>query len=293
MRNNPPTVPDSGRRALALGAFALGLVCAASGRVDGQTAGRTEGPAAPAPGTATANAATGRSIDPRHPLAPALKLARESRSALNDVRDYEAVFIKREQLGGQLQTQTMQLKLREQPFSVYLGYQEPNAGREILFVKGQNQNMLLAHEGSGIKSLAGTVSLAVDSPQARAENRHPITDLGMRRLVERVIVQWEDEAQYGGVEVQYYPDAKIGGVACPAIECSHPKKFRNFPMHVTRLYIDAESKLPVRLENYGYPPSPGADAPLIEEYTYLKIRTNVGLKDEDFSIRNPNYAFSR
>jgi hypothetical protein len=230
-------------------------------------------------------------VDERHPLAPALKLARASRKSMDSVRDYHCLFIKREHLNGSIITQTMEMKFREEPFSVYLKFQDPNPGREILFVKGQNENKLLAHEGSGLKSLVGTVPLAIDAPQVRAENRHPITQIGMRNLIDKVIAQWEFEGQYGEATVQYFPEAKIGGVSCPAIECMHPQPRRQFPFHLSRLYIDAQSNLPVRIENYAFPAAPGQEPPLVEEYTYVKVRTNVGLTNNDFSDRNSAYGF--
>jgi hypothetical protein len=243
----------------------------------------------------TAQASTAGSkyqdVDPRHPLAPALKLARASRKSLEGVRDYQCLMIKREHLNGAVLTQTLEMKFREEPFSVYLKFQDPNPGREILFVKGQNENKLLAHEGSGIKALVGTVPLALDSPQVRAENRHPITEIGMRNLIDQVITQWEYEGQFGETTVQYFPEAKIGGISCPAIEAMHPQPRRQFKFHLSRLYIDAQSNLPVRIENYAFPTAPGQEPPLVEEYTYVKVQTNVGLTNNDFSDRNPAYKF--
>lgn len=230
-------------------------------------------------------------VDERHPLAPAIKLARASRKSLESVRDYRCMFIKRELLNGALAAQTMELKLREEPFSVYLKCLEPNAGREILFVQGQNDNKLLAHEGSGLKSLVGTVPLALDAPQVRAENRHPITEIGMRNLIDKVITQWEYEGQFGETTVQYFPEARIGGVSCPAIECTHPVPRRQFQYHLSRLYIDATSNLPVRIENYAFPAAQGQEPLLVEEYTYLKVQANVGLTNNDFSDKNPAYKF--
>ncbi|OAI56255.1 hypothetical protein AYO47_02145 [Planctomyces sp. SCGC AG-212-M04] len=230
-------------------------------------------------------------VDERHPLAPAIKLARASRKSLESVRDYQCLIIKREDVNGAKITQTMEMKFREEPFSVYLKFQDPSPGREILFVKGQNENKLLAHEGSGLKSLVGTVPLALDDPRIKAENRHPITEIGMRNLIEKVITQWEYEGQYGEATVQYFPDSKIGGVSCPAIECTHPQPRRQFPFHLTRLYIDAQSNLPVRIENYGFPTAAGQEPPLMEEYTYVKVQTNVGLTNNDFSTKNPAYKF--
>ncbi|HVJ85430.1 MAG TPA: DUF1571 domain-containing protein [Caulifigura sp.] len=281
------TIAASQRVLRSACAVALVLVC-------GMACAQTAGPGLSAPNPMAQASASGSKyppVDERHPLAPALKLARSSRKSLESVRDYECLFIKREQLNGAVVTQTMEMKLREEPFSVYLKSQDPNPGREILFVKGQNDNKLLAHEGSGLKSLVGTVPLALDAPQVRAENRHPITEIGMRNLIDQVIAQWEFEGQYGESNVQYFPDARIGGVSCPAIECSHPLPRKQFRFHISRLYIDAQSNLPVRIENYEFPAAAGQDPPLVEEYTYVKVQTNVGLTNKDFSDRNPAYKF--
>jgi len=38
---------------------------------------------------------------------------------------------------------------------------------------------------------------------------------------------------------------------------------------------------------------PGAAPELVEEYTYLDLRTDVGLTDRDFDPRNAAYSFGR
>jgi hypothetical protein len=226
-----------------------------------------------------------------HPLRPAIRIANESLEQLREVRDYEAILTKRERIQGQLQTETMRIKFREMPFSVYLGFSGENAGREVLYVQGQNQNNMLAHEGSGLKSLVGTVSLSPSSPDVLAHSRHSITDIGLRNLLRFMIERWESEAEYGESEVQYYQNAKLGERECLVIESTHPQARRQFRFHMTRLFIDKETKLPVRVENYGFPPRPGLDPPLEEEYTYSNLRTNVGLTERDFDRNNPSYAF--
>lgn len=228
-----------------------------------------------------------------HPLMPAIRIARQSLEQLQQVQDYEAVFIKREWINNQLVTQQMQIKLRERPFSVYLKYVQPYAGREILYVAGRNQNKLLAHlgAGEGVRSLVGTVSLAVNSPDVMAENRHPITDIGMRKLVALVLEQWEFEAKYQESEVQYYPNARLGNVPCEVLENSHPRPRRQFKFQMTRLFIDKQSRLPIRVENYDFPRRAGERPPLVEEYTYTNVKVNVGLSDLDFDQKNARYSF--
>lgn len=226
-----------------------------------------------------------------HPLIPALRLARQSQKVLDQVNDYEATLIKRERIDGNLIGQRIAMKLRKSPFSVYMKYERPNAGRQILYVEGQNQNQLLAREASGLTSLIGTVSLPIDSPQVMAENRHPITDVGMHRMIEMVIEQWELESKYGEIDVQFYPQAKMGNAECEVIETTHPRPRRQFKYHLSRVFIEKQSRLPIRIENYGFPQQANTPAPLLEEYTYLNVRTNVNLTAADFDRANRNYSF--
>ena len=161
----------------------------------------------------------------------------------------------------------------------------------MLYVEGRNNNQMLAHEGSGVKALFGTVSLPLDSPEVRAENRHALNSIGLRNLVTLLIEQWETESKFGECNVQYYPDARLGELACEVIEVSHPVPRRQFRYHITRLYLDPQTKRPIRVENYGWPERQGGQPVLIEEYTYLDVRFNVGLDDRHFDRNCPDYNF--
>jgi len=229
--------------------------------------------------------------NPEHPLAPALDLAYGARKTLEGIKDYEAYFEKKELVGKRMVTSKMNLKLREKPFSVYLLFQEPNEGREVIFVEGKNNGMLAAHE-TGIKAIVGTVSLATNSPEAMDGNRYPISMIGMRKMLDQVIAQWEDESKFGETEVKYYPNAKLGnGIEVKAIVSQHPQKRKQFNFQKTMLYIDKQTNLPVRLEQYAFPEKAGEKSPLVEEYNYSKIKTDLSLTDRDFDTKNPNYAF--
>ena len=91
-------------------------------------------------------------------------MARGALAKVDSLADYEGTLTKRELINGALTTQMMQVRVREKPFAVYLKYSGPNAGREVLFDSSQDPAQLLVHEGSGIKSLAGTVTLPVNDP---------------------------------------------------------------------------------------------------------------------------------
>jgi hypothetical protein len=226
----------------------------------------------------------------QHPLEPALQIARESLKAAEAVPEFEAAFSKRDVVKGRVYADTMTVKYRAEPFSVYMRFAEPHEGREVIYVQGQNDDKLLVHE-TGLVGLVGTITVDPLSPRAMSESRHPITNMGLKPLAEGVIEQWENELKYGEIDVKYYPNAKVRGMECRVIESSHPRPRRQFPFQKTRLFIDKATNLPVRVEQYGFPTSAGQKPPLLEEYTYWNIRPNVGLTEKDFDPENPEYGF--
>ncbi len=231
-------------------------------------------------------------IDSQHPLAQPLEQAYKAREALVGIRDYTAVFSKQEVVGQQLKKLTMNMKFREEPFSVYMQFGKPYEGREVIYVAGANKNMLLAHD-TGVRAvLGGTVSLDPESAQAMEDNRYPITMIGLRNMLDRIIDQWEAEGKFGETNVRYFPNAKLGAdVACKVIESSHPQPRKQFKFQMTRLYIDKATGIAIRVEQYGFPQRGEKTSPLVEEYTYMSLKTNVGLTDMDFDAKNSNYAF--
>jgi hypothetical protein len=226
-----------------------------------------------------------------HPLLPAIEIAEHSLEALQSVGDYEATLTRQERIQGKLVRGTVHLRLREKPFSIYLKMGEESGGREILYIQGRNSNQMLTREGSGLKSLVGTVSMPIDAAEAMHDTRYPVTHVGMRKMLEAIIAQWKEESRYGEVDVSFYPNARLGGKSCKVIETVHPQPRRQFRFHLTRVYIDSSTRLPIRFEQHGFPLMPGGRAQLEEEYTYSDIRTNVGLTDRDFSTANPAYNF--
>lgn len=230
-------------------------------------------------------------IDEAHPLYLPLQEAYKAREALKLVKDYEAIFCKREQVGRKLLKTTMNLKLRQDPFSVYLKFTDTHAGREVIYVQGRNNNNLLVHE-AGFKSIVGTLQLLPTGPDAMADNRYPVTMIGMQTMLDKVISQWETEGKFGEVQTQKYPDAKLpSGESCIAYESLHPTPRDQFKFHITRLWIDKQSNLPIRVEQIGFPQRGDKAPPILEEYTYSSVKPNVKLSDRDFDVKNPAYTF--
>lgn len=235
--------------------------------------------------------------DRSHPLDPFLKIAKETQSHCEKLRDYTAIFRKMEVLRGKRFPSTMSMKFREKPFSVYLYFIEQHRGRQVLFVEGQNDGKIVARQPT-LGGLGVTVTVDPKSKKALEEGRYPITEIGIANMLKVIIEQWQMDKKYDDVKVTFYPNAQLKRpdpryrpMDCKVLESKHTKRHKDIEFHITRVYIDKKSKLPVRVEQYGFPRRAGGTPPLLGEYTYWNVKANVGLKDAEFDRKNPKYKF--
>lgn len=230
-----------------------------------------------------------------HPLEPGLDIAYKSiKHIRTNIKDYTCTMAKRERIDNKLgEYEYMFAKIRHEPFSVYLYFLKPEeaAGREVIYVAGANDGNLIAHEARGIKALVGAVQLKPNSALAMAGNRYPITEIGIQNLTRRLIEVGENDRKFGECDVKFIPNAKVNGRVCTCLQVTHPVPRKNFLFNMARVYIDDEMNIPIRYEAYDWPKSEGEAPLLMEEYTYVNVKTNVGLTDADFDPRNPNYKF--
>lgn len=238
-----------------------------------------------ASGTAARPAGSGASENRRrHTLDEALQRAEKSAIALKDVKDYTAIFVKTELIKGRLTEQSMDLKLREQPFSVYLHCRsKPEAGREVYFVAGAKNGKLLVHE-AGLKGIVGIVELAIDDPQVMQENRRPITQIGIANIIAIETPLWRQmrDLEPRNVEVTFEARAEVGSCPCDVIELKRLKPIANSPFSLTRVYLDEKTRYPLQVEHFGWPEAAGGEPPLVERYRYCDLKINVGLEQPDF-----------
>ena len=230
-----------------------------------------------------------------HPLQAALEVAQKGLAGIQtNIQDYSATVVKRERIDGKLgEHEYMFAKIRHQPFSVYLHFLGPDSvkGQEVLYVDGRNEGNMLAHAGSGVRAMVGTVSLKPHSMLAMAGQRYPITELGVENLTKRLVEVAEHDKQFDECEVNFFPGAKVNGRVCTCIQVAHPVPRKNFRFHLARVFIDDELTIPIRYESYDWPLEPGGQPVLMEEYTYMNVKVNNGFTDADFDPRNTAYKF--
>jgi hypothetical protein len=232
----------------------------------------------------------GSDLIANHPLNPVVELARSSRDSIRKIPGYTCTFTKQEQLKkGPPLRQVMILKIRREPFSVYLKYVEPHPGREVIYVEGRNKGKLLAHEPSGLASFVGTLSLSPSSNEAMKENRYPLTMIGIEKVIDTAISDMEQGLKYADVKVDRYPQAKVGEIDCTMFEIFYPRE--SSKIYKARLYFEKKTQLPIRAEQYAAPSKAGEEPPLLEEYTYSNLKIDAPISDADFDLNNASYGF--
>ena len=238
------------------------------------------------------------SDEPR-PLQAAIDFCESAhREMLRQITDYEALLVKRERVKGRLgDPEVLAVKIRharngqeemKTPFSVYIQFRHPASmqGREVVYVEGKNKGQLLVREARQglVGRIVPTLMLNPKGLLAMQGNRYPVTEIGFEVLLRRVISVAREERAIGNCQVQFRKDAKVNDRRCTVIEVTHPQPDERMRYHRCRLYLDDERKCPIRFESYGWPSSPGKEAPLLEQYTYLEVKTNVGLTDASFKL---------
>jgi hypothetical protein len=131
------------------------------------------------------------------------------------------------------------------------------------------------------------VNISPTSDAASRESRYPITELGLDNVVSRLIDQARHDiiADPDGknTEVVFYHNAEIDGRVCTHIRVTHPIADDAFDFHQANIYVDDKLNVPLRVENYTWPKKEGEPPQLMEEYTYMRMKLNVGLTDGNFA----------
>jgi hypothetical protein len=268
------------------------LILAASSALLGQEAkqSRDTKKSSAAPPQARAQSASEAS-----PLDEPIRLSLEARDKYRAIQDYSCTFIKRERVNGQLLPEEyIFMKVRSKPFSVYMKWQKPYEGREVIYAQGQYDNKVMAHSTGVEKIVGGTVALDPRGDMAMENSRHDITEAGIGNLVGQLATRWQKEKSLGQTNVEIKESAVVDGRQCWCVKTQHPMDPKNYPYYRTRVFFDKEHGLPIRFEGYDWPRRGSApDGDMVEVYTYRDLKFNIALTAMDFNVANPKYSFGR
>jgi hypothetical protein len=217
-----------------------------------------------------------------------LALVARLEASYAQVRDYTAIFKKRERVQGVLLDQeVMQLKYQK-PFRVYLRWLAgPKEGREVLYVEGANENRLLVYDPSGIQRFF-TLLMSPRDERAMRESRYPITQIGIGRLIELIAENARRAWSQGELQLIDHGMGEEDGRPVWRYEGILPDDpAKGYFCARLLLAVDQESGLPVRALIYEW------DGNLVGDYAHADLRVNPGLAVQEFEPANPAYRFPR
>ena len=199
--------------------------------------------------------------------------------AFEQIDDYTATLYKQERVKGHLLRQgDRQLKFRK-PFGVYLRWVGGGLQtREVLYVRGWNDDKIRAHQGSFPDV---TVNLRPDASLAMRGNRHPITEAGFGEVISLMVRDARLSACARRTASSTSTTASRSSTA-PAAAASRPApRAASSPYYAARAKIcfNVKTKMPTQVSVWD------AEDDLVEDYGF-QDRLNVGLADADFDPTN-------
>jgi hypothetical protein len=221
-----------------------------------------------------------------NPMEEPVRLINEAAQAYAAVQDYTCLFVKREQIQGRLQPDHLiTMNVRTRPFEIYLRWLGPAnvAGQEVCYVPSKNAGEMRIH-ATGVRGAFGFVSIKIDDPRVTQSSRHPITEAGIGRLIERYQPRWAAERDLGKTQVRI-GEYDYNRRRCIRVECTHPDMSSGqYYAYRTVIYFDKQTHLPIRVESYDAPrPGGPPTLDLLESYSYVDLKLNVGVNEAVFN----------
>ena len=203
------------------------------------------------------------------------------------VADYTSIMLGRERLGGILRPQETILLKFQRPFKVYMKWLDgPSKGREGLYVSGAHNGKFLIFEPRGIRRLF-TAALEPSDSRVMEQSRHPVTDVGIGRLLEIVGENARRGSKNGLLQVIDRGFEDLAGRRVRTMEGMLPRDPKlGYYCYRVILSFDEELHLPIRVVVYDW------DDQIVEEYIHTELRLNPSLTGRDFDPDNGEYGFS-
>jgi hypothetical protein len=201
------------------------------------------------------------------------------------VSAYTARFIRQEVVGGRLRPREEALLKFQRPHRFYLRWiAGPPAGREMLY-PADAEGHVLVHEPGMLTRLFSAV-LAPDSARVLRESRHPVTDIGIGRLVTLILDNARRGLHEGQLHIVERGVSTDGGRPERRLELvfSRAPEAQYYAQRVV-VGIDVGTQLPVAATIFD------TQDRMVEDYAYRDVRLNPPLTALDFNPANPEYRF--
>ena len=210
------------------------------------------------------------------------------------IASYTVTFRKQERINGKLlPEQTYFLKVRHEPFAVYMKGLQPVAGRELIYAEGYHDNHVIGHPVGLSRLLVPRLKVPPDHPLILAESRHPMNQAGLGNLIRKLIGYRRLDLEERDATTVLDRIVTPEGRAWLRSTHVHLQPRPGRPLAETEVLYDPATRIPLRFTGYDWP-SPGQSEKLLgERYCYDDLVPDAGLTPQDFDPSNPEYAFHR
>lgn len=235
----------------------------------------------------------------RDAISASIMLLQTGHDQLAAEPSYAATFERCEMVNGHLMDdEVIQLKLRHEPFGVYMKWMTGDRGREILYNNQQLDGRMLVRLGGLKGRILPALKLDPFGSRAMGKSRYPITESGLLSLCRKLIDYRQcDLAENKSIDCRLLSEASCDDKSSYFLNLEYANRDESQTYRKTRLHIDRETLLPVCIWNYTWPDSSNTqvddDSTLIEYYHYTDLSMGEPFADSDFSSANPEYGFGR
>ncbi len=209
----------------------------------------------------------------------------EAKIAYGKINDYSGHVIHQDRVRGKLTPdQTAEIRAKAKPASVALKYVAPNSlmGQELVYVSGRN-NGKLRMKPAGTFGPSGFLTVELADSRATAHTRHAATEFGIGPMIDLLEKNLTIETRLRNavqVSVSEYTYANRPVMRFEVFtDRAHALRFA----YRTVVFVDKETKLPIRMEAYDQPAIGGSPSgELLECYSYVNLKFNQGLGEAVF-----------
>lgn len=222
-----------------------------------------------------------------------LRMMQQIDHSFRGVLGYTLTFRKQERINGKLlPEQTYFLKVRQQPFAIYMRCIQPVAGRELIYAEGHYDNHVIGHPVGMVRYLVLRLKVPPDHPMIMAESRHPMNHAGLGNLI-RKLVGFREMDLKEPEEITILDRTTSDGKQWLRSTHIHPLQRPGRPLARSEILYDPESHLPLRFTGFDWPANGSTEEPLGERYGYDDLKLDAVLTAKDFDPANPEYEFHR
>jgi len=232
-------------------------------------------------GIKPASATTPEAAKPADPLSAMLT---DARTAYAKTRDYSGTFTRQERINGTLGAEQVgEMKIRVSPVGIYVRFVRPDSasGMEIVYSAAKKDGKV-RYRPAGAAGRRGFQKLDVDDSKFLAANRHSVTSWGMGPVIELIAASTAREKALNNPVEMFTGDYQFANrnVTKYEIYTRRPHAARYAAKMV--VYVDKETKLPVRFEAYADPKPGATTGDLLEAYSFTDLKFNSGIGENTF-----------